>query len=117
MIDDAPLAAEPATLIMSMDPDADVDALAGPGSNLNEIPVSFITMTLRSNLNSFSVEDDLDPEPKVNLFRIRGFRPLSSTFFRALMPTQSTSCFMASRSDTACRGAVRRIVLARGRVP
>ena len=47
---------------------------------------------------------------------ILGFLPLSKTFFLALMPTQSTSCFMASRSETARLGAVLRMVLVRGKV-
>ena len=37
----------------------------------------------------------------------RGVRPDSSTFLRALRPMQSTSCRIASRSETARRGAVR----------
>jgi hypothetical protein len=50
---------------------------------------------------------------------LRGVRPDARTFFRALNPMQSTSCLMASRSDTARRGAVRvrRSVLADGIVP
>jgi hypothetical protein len=43
-----------------------------------------------------------EPEELKDL-RIRGFRPLWRTILRALMPTQSTSCFMASRSDTLRR--------------
>lgn len=48
----------------------------------------------------------------------RGVRPDARTFFRALNPMQSTNCLMASRSDTARRGAVRvrRSVLAHERV-
>lgn len=60
------------------------------------------------------------PEPLLllpNMLKSLGFLPLSITFFRALMPTQSTSCFIASRSETLRRGAVRRIVLVRGSVP
>jgi len=52
----------------------------------------------------------------LNESRIRGLRPLARTFFRALMPMQSTSCFIASRSETARRAAVRRMVLVRGSV-
>ena len=50
---------------------------------------------------------------------LRGVRPAARTFFRALNPMQSTSCLMASRSDTARRGAVRvrRSVLAHEIVP
>jgi hypothetical protein len=46
--------------------------------------------------------------------KTRGFRPLASTFFRALIPTQSASCFIASRSETnrlCAVPAVRRTVL------
>lgn len=53
-------------------------------------------------------------EPKT--LKMRGLRPLSRIFLRALIPMHSTSCFMASRSDTTRRGAVRRTVLVRGRV-
>lgn len=76
-------------------------------------------MAVGKNLSSFlSV-----PVPPTDADRgrimpsIRGFRPLSSTFFLALMLTQSTSCFIASRSDTLRRGTVRRSVLVRGRTP
>lgn len=47
----------------------------------------------------------------------RGLRPLSSTFLRALMPMQSTSCFIASRSVTLRRSPVRRTVPVRRSVP
>ena len=103
---------------INAEPDADVDVLAA-GSTLNEIPASFITITLLSNLSSFNVETDFDDaDPNVILLRIRGFRPLSRTFFLALIPTQSTSCFIASRSETSRLGAVRRMVpvLVLGRV-
>lgn len=83
------------------------------GSMRYEIPVSLTTMTDLSNRSSFSV-DERDELNFVNNF---GFRPLSMTFLRALIPMQSTSCFIASRSETARRGADLRIVLARGRVP
>ena len=84
-----------------------------PESTLYDIPVSFITITDLSNRSSFKVE-----ERELGSFvRVLGFRPLSSTFFRALIPIQSTSCFMASRSETVRLGAVRLIVLARGKVP
>jgi hypothetical protein len=48
-----------------------------------------------------------------------GVRPAARTFLRALNPMQSTSCRMASRSETARRGAVRvrRSVLAHERDP
>ena len=48
-----------------------------------------------------------------------GVRPAARTFLRALNPMQSTSWRMASRSETARRGAVRvrRSVLAHGIVP
>ncbi len=97
--------------------DADVEPEVELGSILYDTPppLSFITITDLSKRNSFSVDER---EPGVNfLVRIRGLRPLSRTFFLADIPIQSTSCFMASRSDTARRGAVRRMVLALGRVP
>jgi hypothetical protein len=43
--------------------------------------------------------------------RMRGFRPLSSTFFRALMPTQSVSCFIAWWSERGRRESVRRLLV------
>ncbi len=50
---------------------------------------------------------------------LRGVRPEARIFLCALNPIQSTSCLMASRSDTARRGAVRirRSVLAHEMVP
>ena len=74
------------------------------------------TATDVSKRSSFSAEEGPPAVLGVREGR-RGFRPLSSTFLRALCPTQSTSCLSASRSDTARRGAVRRTVLARGSVP
>ena len=71
------------------------------------------TMTERSKRSSLSAVDERLPDAGQG---VRGLRPLSSTFFRADCPTQFTSCFIASRSDTARRCAVRRTVLARGRV-
>ena len=56
------------------------------------------------------------PVADVGVGMARGVRPAASTFFRALIPMQSTSCRIASLSDTVRRGAVRRSVLARGRV-
>jgi hypothetical protein len=57
-----------------------------------------------SNRNSFflrvSIADRLPREDA----KSRGFLPLSRTFFRALIPTQLTSCFIASRSETSRRG-------------
>lgn len=43
---------------------------------------------------------------RLNEVSILGFRPLSKTFFLALISTASTSCFIASRSDTVLLGAV-----------
>lgn len=91
---------------------ADEDVIDG-GSTRYETPVSFTTMTDLSKRSSLSVEE----RELLNFVIIRGFRPLSRTFFRALIPIQSTSCFIASLSETVRRGAVRRIVLARGSVP
>ena len=61
-----------------------------------------------------SEADRLLDEPKLRLppveakcCRILGFFPLSSTLLRALMPMQSTSCFIASRSDTTLCWALR----------
>jgi hypothetical protein len=70
------------------------------------------TITERSKRSSFSV-DVREPLAEV---RILGFRPLSRTFLRALIPTQLTSCFIASLSDTARFWAVRRIVPVLGNV-
>lgn len=70
------------------------------------------TITDRSKRNSFNVEE----RDRLAEARTLGFRPLSSTFLRALMPTQFTSCFIASLSETARRGAVRRSVPVLGRV-
>jgi len=71
--------------------------IIGGGSNLS----SFLTVVVRLWL----IES-----------RIRGFRPLARTFFRALMPIQSTSCLIASRSETARRIGVRLVVVVRGSV-
>jgi hypothetical protein len=75
-----------------------------------------IGLASSSNLNSFFIVPILVPFFDEKILRIFGFLPLSSTFFLALMPTQPTSCFIASRSETPRRGAVRWIVLVRGKV-
>lgn len=57
------------------------------------------------------------PAPSPNRSRLNcgtrtlGFFPLSNTRFRALIPTQSTSCFIASRSDTGLCSVVFRLTL------
>ena len=90
-------------------------ALMPESGRYDTAPSTPTTATDVSKRSSFSA-DDGPPVLGVREGR-RGFRPLSSTFLRALWPTQSTSCLSASRSDTARRGAVRRTVLARGSVP
>jgi len=59
------------------------------------------------NRSSFKIPDRLKE------VTIRGFRPLSSTFFRALVLMQSTSWFITCRSEKGRRLAVRRLVLVR----
>lgn len=93
-------------------PSALSDEYVGASTRYDSAPSPLTTATEESKRSSFRAE----PEERLKEDRTRGLRPLSSTFFRALMPTQSASCFIASRSETARRGAVRRMVLARGRV-
>lgn len=83
-----------------------------PPSNSSPPPLS------SPNLTSFNFVSPLIPDlPASGKVNTLSFRPLSITFFRALIPTQSTSCFIASRSDTVLRMTVlRRTVLPRGNV-
>ena len=97
------------------DPDSvasDSDATGTGGKSLEVLSV-LVVIGDGPNLSSFLIA--------IGRFSLMesstlGFRPLASTFFRALMPMQSTSCLMASRSETARRIGVRPIVLVRGRV-
>lgn len=78
------------------------------GSRRYDMPASVPrTATERSNRSSFSVDARERPLLAVVSVSNRGFRPLSRTFLRALIPTQLTSCLKASRSDTVRRCAVR----------
>lgn len=70
------------------------------GGKSSEPYVRWVVMGSRPKRNSFRMGFE-----KL-LFRdcsMRGFRPLARTFFLALIPMHSTSCFMASRSETARR--------------
>lgn len=80
-----------------------------------------------SHSNFSTPNPDSDPNLDCDVFRVLfpsvpiliktfGFLPLSKTFFRALMVTQSMSCLKASRSETVRRGTVRLALFGLGTV-
>jgi hypothetical protein len=94
----------------SMSVSSDSDSM---GRRLPRREGSCFVLSVSSSLTGMNRSSLTIPE-RLTDTRTRGLRPLSSTFFRALIPTQLTSCCMASRSETDRLGAVRRLVLVRG---